>query len=151
MKIKYLLILFIIILLLPAAGNTIASPENTSFKEIRNPFQSWLPKIEEVVEKTQETTKIIKEVPKLDIKEKLALPIKIPKAVEKPKEPPRIRITGLIWNSDRPQAIINGRVVSEGDALEDFTIVRIHPKGIDINFFDEIITIEIEKTQINAI
>ncbi|MDP8266686.1 MAG: hypothetical protein P9M07_07055 [Candidatus Aceula meridiana] len=117
--------------------------------EIRNPFESWLPKIEEIVEKTQETTKIIKEVAKPKVEESI-LPIETPKIL-KPKEPPSVRITGLIWNSDRPQAIINNHVVSEGDAVEDFTIVRIHPSGIDIDFLGEIFTIKIEKTQVNAI
>ena len=46
--------------------------------------------------------------------------------------PPQLRITGLIWNSTKPQAIINNQVVGIGDAINDVTIVGIQKTSIDI-------------------
>jgi len=43
-------------------------------------------------------------------------------------------IEGLIWNSDMPQAIINGSVVKIGDYIEGVKIVGIDKKGITIDY-----------------
>ena len=45
---------------------------------------------------------------------------------------PDLNIEGLIWNSDMPQAIINGSVVKIGDYIEGVKIVGIDKKGITI-------------------
>lgn len=55
---------------------------------------------------------------------------------------PTWSITGVIWNSDRPQAIINGRVVDVGDEINDMQIVAIRNDGIDIEFGNEKMTIK---------
>ena len=47
---------------------------------------------------------------------------------------PDLNIEGLIWNSDMPQAIINGSVVKIGDYIEGVKIVGIDKKGITIDY-----------------
>jgi hypothetical protein len=47
---------------------------------------------------------------------------------------PEVTISGLVWNSDRPQAIINGRVMDIGDSiLENAVITAINKDGIEIS------------------
>jgi hypothetical protein len=55
--------------------------------------------------------------------------------VEPPK-PPVMSITGIVWNTDKPQAIINGQVVNPGDTIEGAQIVSIKKSGIDVIFED---------------
>ena len=58
-------------------------------------------------------------------------------AVSTPLGP--IRIQGLIWNSLKPQAIINDRVVQKGDTIEsDAKIIEITKEGITISHEDKI-------------
>lgn len=54
---------------------------------------------------------------------------------------PRLEITGLVWNTDRPQAIINGQVVDEGDIVSQVQIVSIEKSRIDVKFLGETSTL----------
>ena len=47
---------------------------------------------------------------------------------------PDLNIEGLIWNSDMPQAIINGSVIKIGDYIEGVRVVEIDKKGITIEY-----------------
>ena len=46
---------------------------------------------------------------------------------------PTVSIAGVVWNTDRPQAIVNGHVVNVGDKVEAWTIVGISKQGIEIS------------------
>ncbi|MCA9404793.1 MAG: hypothetical protein KC897_13475, partial [Candidatus Omnitrophica bacterium] len=46
---------------------------------------------------------------------------------------PNFRITGLIWNSPRPQVIINGEVLDIGDEVQGFRIEDINKTGVDVS------------------
>ena len=95
----------------------------------RNPFAPQLP----VVKKAPKPEP--KPEPKPDIK-------KTDRPKIKPRDPkptlsnklPTVSITGIIWNSRRPQAIINGRVIDIGDTIEDMKIIAIRKTGIDVSF-----------------
>lgn len=57
--------------------------------------------------------------------------------VEKVPEPPKIpnfALTGLVFKSDRPQAILNGNVVNIGDTVENAKIVNISKEGVFMEF-----------------
>lgn len=147
-KISILIIGFIVVTAQPGYGQSIlSSDEDFSFLD-RNPFKSWLPKIEEKIEKKLEVTKIESE----GIKEQ-----KMPllETVEKPavQEPqaPKIIISGLVWNTDRPQAIINGEIFGIGDTIENSKIVNIHRDGIDVMVSNMLFTITIEQTLTQSI
>jgi hypothetical protein len=45
---------------------------------------------------------------------------------------PPLSIEGLIWNTDVPQAIINGKVVRKGDMIEGVKILEINGDGITV-------------------
>jgi hypothetical protein len=50
---------------------------------------------------------------------------------------PEIKVTGIVYGTDRPQAIINGAVVDEGDVLSNrVTVVRIRKGSVDVQFKD---------------
>ena len=57
-----------------------------------------------------------------------------------PIEPPVLKISGLVWNTKRPQAIVNGRVVDVGDKFtvgdqaQDVKIISIAKEGIEVEF-----------------
>lgn len=57
-----------------------------------------------------------------------------PKPIEKrePVSPPQLNMSGLVWNTDRPQAILNGQIVNEGDTIDHWTIVDISKKGVEV-------------------
>ena len=68
---------------------------------------------------------------------------RLPAIQEEPKEDPEeilaretanISLTGLIWDSDKPQAIVNGEVMAIGDKIGDMTIVGIDSTGIEVEF-----------------
>ncbi len=55
---------------------------------------------------------------------------------------PTLTIEGIIWNSDMPQAIIDGKVVRIGDVVKDVEIVGIEKRGIIVVYNGEKIIIE---------
>lgn len=36
-----------------------------------------------------------------------------------------LRLTGIVWDDKRPQALINGAIVQEGDAIGNFRVLKI--------------------------
>ena len=58
---------------------------------------------------------------------------------------PTLTISGLVWNTDKPQAIINNKIVSVGDTIEEAKIIRITRAGITLNYHGKEITIILEK------
>jgi len=54
---------------------------------------------------------------------------------------PKLEISGIVWNTPRPQAIINGQVVDIGDNLNEIKIVTIKKTGISILYYGQIMTI----------
>lgn len=52
-----------------------------------------------------------------------------------------LKVTGWVWNSKRPQAIINGQVLNIGDTLGETKIIAIRSNGIDVLNKNRVITI----------
>jgi hypothetical protein len=50
---------------------------------------------------------------------------------------PDFVIQGIVWNTDTPQAIINGQVVKIGDNMQGVKIIGIEQKGILIEYIGE--------------
>ncbi len=97
-----------------------AMPSNTS--TAKNPFIPVLP---------------VKETSKPADEEKTLKPESIAKQRPDVSEPPSVTINGLVWNTRRPQAIVNKKVVAIGDTVDDFTIASITKAGIDIVYNGE--------------
>ncbi|MCM8779630.1 MAG: general secretion pathway protein GspB [Candidatus Omnitrophica bacterium] len=52
-----------------------------------------------------------------------------------PKGPlPQFKIEGYVWGSSLPQAIIDGKVYSEGDVIQGAKIMKIDKDGITVLF-----------------
>ncbi|HOW36247.1 MAG TPA: hypothetical protein PL155_07525 [Candidatus Omnitrophota bacterium] len=98
-------------------GNASTKKETLSFKD---PFSSPLPKKKIIPKKVEERipVKPVAEIVK----------------VEREIIPPSLSIQGLIWNTDRPQAIINESVVGIGDTIEGAKIVSIQKTGVSIAY-----------------
>jgi hypothetical protein len=109
----------------------------------RNPFKSWLPKVEEKIENRVKETKInTVETP---------TPIIAKKETKVEVSPPRLVINGLVWNTKQPQAIINERVVTIGDTIENSEVINIHKEGVDILFANKLFTIKMEQALTQSI
>lgn len=122
------------------AQTGVASDVLTPFA--RNPFQPQLP-VQEEEQPPVKPVEIIKPVdkPKPVTGKTSSSSVKPSAQVAKPQPPPDLKITGLVWNTDRPQAIINGKVVDVGDKIETIQIVSINKNGIEIDFEGNIIPI----------
>ena len=102
---------------------------------LKNPFEPQVPKKESEI---KEVISPVKEVPK---------PVKgqtsdLSRKIEKEVPLPKLTVTGVIWNSKRPQAIINQNVVDVGDDIEGVKIMGIRKTAIDVLFQGREITIE---------
>ncbi len=88
----------------------------------RDPFVSALPK-------------------KIEVKiEPAIIAITKPMPLIKPKAiviPPQLKLQGVIWNSSKPQAIINGEVMSLNDRLDDWQVHVIDQHGVTIVYQEE--------------
>lgn len=112
------------------AASAVYLQENVN-AAVRNPFMPQLP--------------LPKEPNKEDLDKKGAVkpadkPLPGPVTLEE-KNLPSLKVTGLVWNSKRPQAIINGQVVGVGETIGEVKIVSIRPDGVDVLYQDKIITI----------
>ena len=111
---------------------------------VSNPFKSKLPV--KIIEPPKETVK-----PNLssDNKPKIERP-KINKPVDTPVKPvvkqelplPQLIISGIIWNTNRPQAIINNQVVDIGDEVFSTKIVSIQKSGIELLFDGRLVKLQ---------
>jgi len=77
--------------------------------EVRDPFKSYLPEAPVLV--PGQTAQIKADVPL-----------------------PELKVSGIFWGAEFPQAIINGIIVKSGDIIADATITKIEPEGVTVNF-----------------
>lgn len=123
---------------------------------MKNPFKARLPEKEIIDENSDIKEKISKPI-EPDPK-KSEVPIGPPKPIEsielmdpppeaidaEPEEIiplPDVIVSGIIWNSDRPQAIINEQIVNIGDTILGIEITEIRKTGIDGLFHGRTVTI----------
>jgi hypothetical protein len=53
-------------------------------------------------------------------------------------DPGKFKVQGIIWGVKTPQAIINDKVLTIGDLIEEAKILRIEKKGITLSFYVKI-------------
>jgi hypothetical protein len=98
-------------------------PDDVDSYSSRNPFKNYLP-----------------EKPKVEVPIDDPNPTPIATELEPtPAEPvaptlPQLVLTGLVWNSYRPQAIINGQVVDVGGTIGGAKVVLIQKGKVDLTF-----------------
>jgi len=120
----------------------------------RNPFTPQVPQ-EDLQRRRVETIKPVKSegpvVPPPPGARGEEAPVLLPKPEDlqrlpTPEEPlPNMNISGLVWNTDRPQAIINGQITSIGDIISGVKIIDIQKTGITVLFRNKTSTLGIER------
>ncbi len=119
------------------------APDSSKPSIRRNPFQPQIPeRIEKPVNPVNPERDVAKPTSKIDSDKsarKSFLPPtgKVDAITGQPKielKPPDLKITGLVWNTSRPQAIINDKVVDVGDTVDEAIIVAINKTGIEVSF-----------------
>ena len=94
-----------------------------SYKTIHNPFEPQLPVVK--VDKP-----ISNPMPTNDI----------PAPTEAPT--PQFKISGLVWNTQAPTAIINGSIVKVGDQVSNWAITEISKEGVRLKSESRELTIK---------
>ncbi len=96
-------------------------------EKILNPFISKIPQPDTPVPTTKDQNQ-----------QRFAIPqnVTTPKGAEPPPMP-NYKISGLVWNTQKPQAILDNTIVNVGDNLKGWTIVDISKNGILIEFTDQ--------------
>ena len=143
-----------------AQESIMAEPElESKLLSIKNPFKSQLPQKEPepdpVVPEQQPHIVPPPLPPEQPVPPKQIPDFPKPKVVDTIRENiptpeipvPSVTITGIIWNSDRPQAIINGQIVDIGDTVSDLTITDIQQSSIKATFHGKSVTIKTQRSQ----
>ncbi len=161
-SLKFLILTGVFIFILPFSATAESKKNVEDFNlesfSLRTPFKSQLP------QKEKEISVKIKRIPKpVKIFVPKPAPVNLPayapsfsrregkqnqgsKKILEPTPPDLdAEITGLIWNSDRPQAIVNGEVLEIGDEINGMKIVNIQETGIYVKFLQKILKIKTEK------
>lgn len=94
---------------------------------LRNPFLPQLPKEPEPVLVESEPESPLRETPPV-IRE---TPPSQPEVITAPSD---LNLKGFIWDSDRPQAIINNEVYNIGDYINQAQIVAISKEGVELEY-----------------
>jgi len=141
---------------------------------MKNPFKSRLPKTEKELKEERERAREIERQDKIraenealgltnDLTSEEFAPTETSfQSSEHPDHPeppepieveeivplPNVKISGVIWDSDRPQAIINGRIVNIGDNILGIQITEISKTAIDGIFHERAVTIQIQRSQL---
>ena len=111
---------------------------------VSNPFVSQLPKKEPVIIEMPEQPVEIKPLPTENREpapqQEIVTPPPEPEVKE--RELPNVIVSGIIWNSDRPQAIINGKIVDIGDTIQEIQITNIRKSAVDGVFDGRTVTLK---------
>jgi|GEM_PF-854326 len=131
----------------PDAGKADIADDLSS---LRDPFFNQLPRpekvktpVEPIVQKVDNTKKPVMEVQpvkKEPVKKIESIEAPPQKTVTQPKPKPTIptiKLQGIIWGTDRPQAIIGNKVVGIGDIVQGAKLESIQRDGADFTIEGE--------------
>lgn len=59
-------------------------------------------------------------------------------------KPPSLSLTGIIWGYGRPAALINNRIVKEGDLIEGAEVLEIRQNEVKLNFGGQELSLSLE-------
>ncbi|MBP9854256.1 MAG: hypothetical protein KBD53_05275 [Candidatus Omnitrophica bacterium] len=137
---KYLLIILFTFIFISTVR--IHSGESAT---VKNPFTPQLPKKIKIVEKNGKPTdkKILKDsTPKTNSSQSKSSKQNNAESKTSSTPQPNFVVTGIIWNSDRPQAIINSQVLDIGDSIQEYKVESIEKEGIVMSNKDIKMTIK---------
>lgn len=93
--------------------------------------------------------------PQVPVRPTPSIPVRPPEPPRPPERPvpvpapapvatlPDLKLSGIIWNSDRPQAIVNGQVMDVGDIIGGAQIQEINKTGLSVLFQQKTFTINL--------
>ncbi len=115
---------------------------------VRDPFMPQVPREETLAPRVEPASSIEVSEPVVPINaEEPPAKVLEPENIlpPAPAEPlPNLNILGLIWDTDRPQAIINGQIVGIGDVVSEVKIIDIQKTGIKVLFQGRTETLEMK-------
>ena len=97
-----------------------------ALKKMRNPFVSQLPPAPPKLVPSPLPTPPVSNTPPVNNNSVQTTPSG-PKAQDMASG---INVSGIVWNTTRPQAIVNEKIVSVGDKVNDFEIKAIKKSGV---------------------
>ena len=103
-----------------------------SLPSLRNPFLSQILKEQKVKTPVEAEPQKVNNHPEPAHPPEVKSTSVLPEAASEPL--PSMDIQGIIWGSDLPQAIIDGRVVGVGDKIQKAKITAIDKSGITFLF-----------------
>jgi hypothetical protein len=144
MRISLILLLGLILCphIILAAENTTYRPERSvDINNVPNPFISKIPKEAVVV-----PTPAKSESPAAPSFYNPALPVPpvpppVARSAEEPEAP--INVQGVIWESEKPQAIINDQIVGIGDQVGKAKVTSIAKSQVVLSYPNKTVTFEI--------
>ena len=116
--------------------DSLRNPFVPQFPETKTPWPSKVP-LAPVTAPLETSVSPVVEQP--------AAPVTLPNSFTPPEQkeilPPSMNIYGLIWNTNRPQAIVNNQIVQVGDKIENWTIDKIDQNGLEISGYGKTVFI----------
>lgn len=89
--------------------------------------------------------------PVTTIKKPLRIPVVVRQMAPTPKPPPPIdvktlglKLNGVVWDTGRPQAIINDQVVEVGDTIGEAKVIAIGEQGVGLQYKGQKLTLKRE-------
>ena len=129
-KINKKLVLSITLLLVATNGYSMPQKSVAQNEDVlRNPFIPQIPK--EITKPKSEDISKKAHAPSEEKGLFEGINLQLPETAKEIVIPSMV-ITGLVWNTNRPQAIINARVIDIGDSIANAEIVSINKSGIEI-------------------
>jgi len=61
---------------------------------------------------------------------------------------PEMNIQGIVWQSDNPQAIIDGQVVKVGDTIKEAKVIKIAKEGVSFVYQEKLFTLNSPNVEI---
>jgi hypothetical protein len=99
-------------------GDAISS-EDIAIDDIKNPF-------------TPQTPQENKEIVIQNI-----IPTETPVPTKPALVIPQFTLSGLVWNTGKPAAILNGKIVAIGDEVSSWAVTQITKEGVEVTYEDQ--------------
>lgn len=64
---------------------------------------------------------------------------------------PKLAISGVVWGSSSPQAIINGKILKKGDIIEEAEILEIGKQGVVVLYKGRQFTLPVSQPLVSKI
>ncbi|MBI3602493.1 MAG: hypothetical protein HY209_06340 [Candidatus Omnitrophica bacterium] len=126
-----------------ASGETAEAEDASLIESLANsksPFVSLVPKIEPVTQAPVPVPIPSKPQPLL-----VAPAMPTLSSEDQEKTFSNLKVNGIVWGGERPQAIINDQVVSLGETVQEAKVVAISEQGVGLQYKGRKITLTVDR------